>query len=112
MIKPYLSNIIDYHKDQWKIQLTMKTYFISSTDSERTHSMHTVSDTVEFMLGYETDEIIEKLFESLLQRYQEGLDTVMRGSGFIYDGVELLHYKLHKISLNKGGSYIDSPPNG
>ena len=33
----------------------------------------------------------------------------MKGSEFIYDSVELLHYKLHKISLNRGGSYIDSP---
>ena len=60
------------------------------------------------MLGYETNEIIQKIFELLLQRYQEGLDRVMRGSDFIYDGVELLHYKLYKISLNRGGSYIDS----
>ena len=26
-----------------------------------------------------------------------------------YEIVELLYYGLHKISLNRGGSYIDSP---
>ena len=31
MIKSYLSKIIDDHKDEWKIQLTMKLNFISST---------------------------------------------------------------------------------
>ena len=30
-------------------------------------------------------------------------------SGFVFDSVDLLHYRVHKISLNRGGSYIDSP---
>ena len=33
----------------------------------------------------------------------------MRGSEFLFDSVDLLYYKLHKISLDRGGSYIDSP---
>ena len=52
------------------------------------------------MIGYETDEIIEELFESLLQKYQEGLEERMRRSEFIFDRIVLLCYKLHKISLN------------
>ena len=28
---------------------------------------------------------------------------------FYFDSVDSLYYKLHKISLNRGGSYIDSP---
>ena len=27
---------------------------------------------------------------------------------FVFKNVDLLHYSLHKISLNRGGSYIDS----
>ena len=62
------------------------------------------------MIGYETDEIIEKLFKSPLERYQQGLEERMReGSGYVFDRVNLLHYRLHKISLDRGGSYIDSP---
>ena len=54
--------------------------------------------------------IIEEIFKSLLQRYQKkGLEESMKGSGFIFDSVNLLEYKLHKISLNRSGSYIDSP---
>ena len=56
----------------------------------------------------ETDEIIKKIFKSLLQKYQEGLEESMKGSDFVFDSVNLLLYKLHKISLNRGGSYIDS----
>ena len=33
----------------------------------------------------------------------------MKGSDFIFDCVNLLYYKCHKINLNCGGSYIDSP---
>ena len=33
----------------------------------------------------------------------------MKGSEFIFDYVPLLYYKCHKINLNCGGSYIDSP---
>ena len=32
----------------------------------------------------------------------------MRGSEFVYDGVDSLHYNLNEISLSRGGSYIDS----
>ena len=70
--------------------------------------MHTKSDNVEFILGSETDEIIENLFESLLHRYQEGLERSMRGSEFVFDSVDLLYYKIHKTNVNRGESFIDS----
>ena len=61
------------------------------------------------MMNSETDEIIEEPFEYLLQRYQEVLEESIRGSSFIFDGVDALYYDLNKTSLNRGGSYIDSP---
>ena len=61
------------------------------------------------MIGNETDEVIKEIFVSVLQKYQKGLEESMKGSEFIYDWVDLLHYKCHKISLNCGGSYIGSP---
>ena len=33
----------------------------------------------------------------------------MKGSDFIFDCVKLLYCNCHKINLNHGGSYIDSP---
>ena len=33
----------------------------------------------------------------------------MKGSDFIFDCVNLLHYKCHKINLKRCGLYIDSP---
>ena len=32
----------------------------------------------------------------------------MKGSSFIFESADLLYYHLHKISLNRGGSYIDT----
>ena len=61
------------------------------------------------IIGFETDDIIENLFESQLQKYQKGLEESMKGSEFLFDGVDLLYYKCNKVSLNRGGSYIDSP---
>ena len=81
----------------------------SCKDSEETRIMYIPSDNIEIMMSSETDEIIEELFKSLLQRYQEGLGASMKGSEFVFDRVNSLYYKLHKISLNKGGSYIDFP---
>ena len=33
----------------------------------------------------------------------------LRGNEFVFDNIDLLCYKLHKISLNRGGSYINFP---
>ena len=128
MIRPYLSDIINDHKthglvryhsgnktwveetpSNWKIQLTMTINFISSKDSNETPTMHTKSNNVEIMMGSETNGIIEELFKSFLQKYQEGLKESMPGSAFIFDNVDSLYYNLKKVSLSRGGSYIDSP---
>ena len=61
------------------------------------------------MVGSETNKIIKDLFESFLQKYQEGLEESMRGSEFVYDSIDVLHYNLNEVSLSRGGSYIDFP---
>ena len=49
-------------------------FFSSKNDSDETHTMRTKSGNIEIMMGSEADEVVEKLFESLLERYQEGLE--------------------------------------
>ena len=92
MIRPYLVDVINDHKTQseWKIQLTAAINFISSKpDSDETRIMHAKGGNIEIMIGSETNEVIEELLESLLQRYQEGLEKSMKGSEFVFDGVVL-----------------------
>ena len=78
-------------------------------DSDETRILHTRSDNFEIKIGDDNDNIIEELFESFLQKYEENLQNKMRGSDFEFDGVNFLYYDFNKISLNRGGSYIDSP---
>ena len=66
--------------------------------------MHSKSDNTEIMINGET-ELIKELFESLKNRYQNNFESMK----FAFDYVQLLYYKCHKINLNCGGSYIDSP---
>ena len=80
--------------------------FIFSKDCNEIRIMRAKNYNIEIMMGNEIDE---EPFESLLQKYQDELEEKIRGSEFVFDSVDLLHYNLHKISLNRGGSYIDSP---
>ena len=71
--------------------------------------MHTRSDNIEIMIGDDNDDIIEELFKSFIQKYEENLQNKMRGLDFDFDRVNFLYYDFNEISLNRGGSYIDSP---
>ena len=58
----------------------MALNFISSEDSDETRTMHAKSGNIEILIGNEINESIEQLFNSLLQRYQKGLEEKIRGS--------------------------------
>ena len=111
IIRPYLKDLIDDHKskDEWKIKLSMRIIFVSFTDANETHEMHTKSDNITIVRGAETEDITNELFNTFRKRYQEGLETKMRGSSFTFERIDLLEYHLHKISLNRDSSYIKSP---
>ena len=44
-----------------------------------------------------------------MQKYQGKLELSMKGSGFIFDSVQLMYYKCDKRNFKRSGSYIDSP---
>ena len=92
------------------MQLTIEVNFISlKPASDETRIMYTRSDNIEIMFGDDNDDIIEQLFKSLLKKYEENLQNKMRGSEFEFDDVNFLYYHFNKTSINRGGSYIDSP---
>ena len=72
----------------------MSINLISSKDSDENRNMHKKSDNIEIMTGRETDDIIDKFFKSILQKYQKGLEESMKGSEFIFDSQYLLYYNL------------------
>ena len=77
--------------------------------SDETRIMHTRIDNIEIMIGDDNDDIIEERLRSFLQKYDENLQNKMRGLDFEFDRVDILYYDFNKISLNRGGSYIDFP---
>ena len=92
----------------WKIQINMHVNFISSRDTGETRIYYVWSDNVSIMQGEDTNAIIREIFRSFLHNYQEELKMI-KGSDFVFESVDLLDYKLHRVRLNRGGSYIKSP---
>ena len=106
----FLKDMINDYKSkgEWKIQMRMRIIFVSFIDNNETQAMHTKSDNIEIMNSVDTSDIINELIDSFMKRYQEGLETKMKGSSYIFEHIDLLQYHLHKINLNRGGSYIKS----
>ena len=107
-IKPCLKDMIDDYKSkgEWKIQITMRIVFIFFIVKNETQVMHTKSDNVKIMNGTDTSDAINERIDSFMKRYQEGLETKMKGSSYIFGRIDLLEYHVHKISLDRGSSYI------
>ena len=90
--------------------MTAAINFVSlKPGSDETRVMYARRFNKEIMEGSDTDEVIKSLFESLLKIYALNLQEKMKGSDFAYDGVNSLHYDFNKTSINRGGSYTDSP---
>ena len=113
LIEKYLRELINYYKNkgEWKVQLIAEINFIFlKSGSDETRIMHTRSGNIEIIIGDDNDDIIEGLFKSFIQKYEENLQIKMRGSDFEFDEFEnFLYYDFNEISSNRVGSYIDSP---
>ena len=111
IIRPYLNDLISDYKasGEWKIQFVILSRCIFSKNYEETRDMHSTSDNIETVLGSNTDEVTDRLFNIMLQRFQEVKEaSFVRGSKFIFENLDLLHYYFQKIDINRSGSYIDS----
>ena len=70
--------------------------------------MHSRSDNVKFTSYSVANEVVDELFESLRSKNLESLETSMKGSALIFDSLQLMYYKCHKVNFICG-SYIGSP---
>ena len=112
LIKPYLYDLINVSKvkGEWKLQLSAEISFISQKpDSNEIRTMYTRRMPEEIIIGSETEEVAENLIMSILQKYQDNLQNKMKGSDFIFNEINYLYYDLNRITISKGGSYIESP---
>ena len=72
--------------------------FISSIDNDEQHLTASENENMEIMISDEADEV----FDLLKKKYQNNLES-MKGSDFVFDQVQLLYYKCHKINLSRRG---------
>ena len=102
IIRPNLRDLINDHKPTTepnnkengsKIQLVMQNNCISTKNFEDTCSIYSASEPVEIFLGSDTNETIDELFNTLLQRFQKATVTSrINGNKFTHE------------SLNKGAT--------
>ena len=71
--------------------------------------MYTRSTPEEIIISCGTEEVAEKLFMQLLQKYRDNLQNKMKDSDFIFNGINYLYYDLNRITISKVGSHIESP---
>ena len=93
LIKPYLYDLINVYKakGEWKLQLSAEIFFVSQKpDSNEIRIMYTKSTPEEIIIDCETEEVAEKLIMQLLQKYQDNLQNKMKGSDFIFNGINYL----------------------
>ena len=64
------NNNNDTDRAEWKIQLAMQNSCISTRCFEETRTIYTKSEPVEFFMGSNTEDVIDTLFNTLLQRFQ------------------------------------------
>ena len=82
---------------------------VSSKTFEETRSIYSASNNMKIFMGSDTDDIIDKLFDIILQRFQEARERSNEiGSEFIHESVGLLYYCFHKTDMKRVGSYIES----
>ena len=88
----------------------MQNSCISTNSFEETCTIYTKSKTLEVFMGSDIEDVIDKLFNTLLQRFKRTQETSNeRGSKLIPDSVELLYYHFQGIDIRRYESYIMSP---
>ena len=58
-------------------------YFLKNIDKD--HIMYSKSDNIDIMIYDKADEVIKDIFELIISRYQNGLETLMKCTDFIFD---------------------------
>ena len=51
----------------------------------------------------------KELLTQIIQKYKELMEYSTKNSGLNLEGVKLMNYDINKITINRGGSYIESP---
>ena len=90
--------------------ITMQNSCISTKRVEETRTMYSKSEPVKIFMGSNTENVIDTLFNTLLQRFQHAKESSNdKWSEFIPESVELSYYHFQRIDIRRAESYIMSP---
>ena len=60
-------------------------------------------------MGSDTNNVIDRIFDTTLQRFQKAIKTSTTGSEFTHESVALLYYYFQKIDIRRTESYNAFP---
>ena len=113
IIIPHLTKLVDEEKNsrqnEQKIQLIIAVILKQITDLVKKYTFYVKSKNIEIRSGDNTNDIITKLLESFLEKYEREENILRNGSNYVFDCVDLTLMQFHSIELKRGSSYIPSP---
>ena len=65
-----LNNELNNERGEWKVQLVMQNNCISVKNFEDTRTIYSASKPVEIFMGSDTENIVDMLFNKILNRIQ------------------------------------------
>ena len=87
------SNDDDTDRAEWKIRLAMQNSCICIKNFEDTCTTYSASKPAEIFMGSDTKYVVDKLFDTTLERFQQAIETSDdNGSEFTQGSVGLLYY--------------------
>ena len=87
----------------------MQNNCISAKNFEDTRTIYTKSEPVEIFMGSDTNDVIDRLFNTTLKRFQQGIKASVEEIELNRESVGLLYYHFQKIYIRRAESYITSP---
>ena len=80
----------------------MQNSCISTKNFEETRTIYSKSKPIEIFMGSDTEDVVDKLFNTLLQRFQHAQETSNdKGNEFVSESVKLLYYNFQKIDIRR-----------
>ena len=80
-----------------------------TTDPTKARIFYVKSKSIVIRHAENTDDIINKIFESFLENYEREANILRNGSNYSFECVDLAIVQFHNIKLKRGSSYIKSP---
>ena len=93
IIIPHLTKLVDEEKNsrqnEQKVQLIIAVILKQITDLVKKYTFYVKSKNIEIRSGDNTNDIITKLLESFLEKYEREENILRNGSNYVFDCVDL-----------------------